>query len=102
MFGQASELCKFQLMPVEEKLRKPIDADWSFKILDRQRRAVAFQDESTGNITSWKWDFGDGTTSDERYPTHTYEKTGQYVVVLYVEGPAGKARRARVWDVTLK
>lgn len=33
--------------------------------------------------TSWHWDFGDGTTSDERYPgPHTYAQDGQYTVTL--------------------
>jgi len=33
--------------------------------------------------TSWHWDFGDGTTSDERYPgPHTYAQDGQYIVTL--------------------
>lgn len=33
--------------------------------------------------TAWHWDFGDGTTSDERYPSpHTYTQDGQYTVTL--------------------
>ena len=63
---------------------------------------VAFQDLSYGKITSWKWDFGDGKTSTEQHPVHTYEKAGEYVVTLYVEGPDGKARRAKVWDVVMR
>jgi hypothetical protein len=102
MYGQASELCAFKLMPLEPQFQKPIDADWSFKILNLDRRQVAFSDESVGAVTSWKWDFGDGTTSAEQNPIHTYAKTGQYVVVLYIEGPSGKSRRAKVWDVTLR
>jgi PKD domain len=102
MYGQASELCAFKLMPLEPQFQKAIEADWSFTIRNLDRREVAFQDESIGKITSWKWDFGDGKTSDEQDPVHTYEKTGQYVVVLNVEGPAGKSRRSKVWDVTLR
>jgi len=66
------------------------------------RRLVAFQDESEGQITSWKWDFGDGATSAEQFPIHQYQKAGEYVVVLYVEGPAGKSRLSKIWDVTVR
>jgi serine/threonine protein kinase len=37
---------------------------------------VRFTDMSTGNPTSWSWDFGDGSTSTDRNPTHTYECFG--------------------------
>jgi hypothetical protein len=102
MYGNASELVAFKLMPLEPRLRKPIEAQWSFQVLDMDRRLVAFKDLSQGRITSWKWDFGDGQTSTEQHPIHPYKEAGKYVVVLWVEGPDGKSRRAKVWDVTLK
>ncbi len=89
MYGKADELVAFRLMPLEPQFQKAIDAQWSFKILDMNRRLVAFEDLSVGKITSWKWDFGDGTTSTEQHPIHAYQKAGQYVVVLNIEGPAG-------------
>jgi uncharacterized membrane protein len=89
-------------MPMESRFRKGIEAQWSFKVVDMDRRLVAFKDLSYGQISSWKWDFGDNATSNEQNPIHTYEKPGEYVVTLYVEGPQGKARRAKVWDVVLK
>lgn len=48
------------------------------------------------------WDFGDGSTTLEQNPVHTYTQPGEFVVTLFVEGPKGKARRAKVWDVVLK
>ena len=33
---------------------------------------LQFNDESTGDPQSWKWDFGDGGTSTDNNPTHTY------------------------------
>jgi PKD repeat protein len=89
-------------MPLEPSLKKPIIADWFSQVVDMSRRLVAFKDLSEGKVTSWKWDFGDGGSSSEQNPIHTYEKAGRYTVVLYVEGPAGKARRAKVWHVALK
>ena len=50
---------------------------------------VQFQDSSTGDITSWNWDFGDGTLSDTRSPTHAYDSSGTFTVRLVVSGPAG-------------
>jgi PKD repeat protein len=63
---------------------------------------VAFQDRSTGKVTSWKWDFGDGTTSTEQHPLHQYRSGGDYIVVLEVEGPEGKSRREKIWDVAVR
>jgi hypothetical protein len=102
MYGNSTYLREFQLMPLEPQFRKPIEANWSFKVLDMSRRLVAFQDESEGQITSWKWDFGDGTSSAEQFPIHQYKDAGKYVVVLYVEGPAGKSRLSKIWDVIVR
>jgi len=102
MYGDASFLLPFRLMPLENRFLKPIDAQWSFSVMDMNRRMVSFTDESIGKITSWKWDFGDEKTSTEQHPIHTYAKPGMYVVVLWVEGPAGKSRMAKVWDVAVK
>jgi hypothetical protein len=102
MYGNASDLCAFRLMPMEPRFLNPIEAQWSFQVVDMNRRIVAFRDLSYGKIDSWKWDFGDDTTSTEQHPIHTYRKPGEYVVTLYVEGPNGKARRAKVWDVVLR
>lgn len=43
---------------------------------------VRFTDTSTGNPTSWKWEFGDGTSSNDQNPTHTYSGPGEYTVAL--------------------
>lgn len=45
---------------------------------------VNFFDLSTGNITSWLWDFGDGGTSTAQNPSHHYEDTGYFTVRLIV------------------
>ena len=42
-----------------------------------------------GGITTWSWDFGDGKTSTEQNPTHTYQGAGSYTVRLEVVGPSG-------------
>jgi PKD repeat protein len=50
---------------------------------------VAFFDESVGSISHWLWDFGDGTTSTEKNPVHTYYTQGDYDVTLTVSGACG-------------
>ncbi len=102
MYGQASELCAFRLMPLEPELRPKLAAQWSWTVVDMERRLVAFKDESVGTVTAWKWDFGDGQSSTEQHPQHTYAKPGNYVVILDVTGPEGTSRRSKVWDVQLR
>lgn len=102
MYGNANYLLPFKLMPLEPEYIKPIDARWSFIVTDMDRRMVSFTDKSIGKITSWKWDFGDGKISNEQHPVHQYTNSGQYVVTLWVEGPEGKSRMSKVWDVALK
>ena len=50
-----------------------VDANVSFKNL-----TVNFTDLSSGDINGWLWDFGDGNTSFEQNPVHTYSKDGNY------------------------
>ena len=102
MYGNASDLVAFRLMPVEGGLRRAVEAEWAFQVVDMDRRLIAFQDLSYGPVTSWLWDFGDGKTSAERHPQHVYSKPGEYVVTLMVDGPKGKDRRTKVWDVVLR
>jgi PKD repeat protein len=47
---------------------------------------VYFYDNSTpaGLIDSWFWDFGDGTSSTEQNPVHTYPDSGYYAVCLTI------------------
>lgn len=41
-----------------------------------------FIDQSTNGATGWTWDFGDGQTSNQQNPVHTYGSAGTYTVVL--------------------
>lgn len=50
---------------------------------------VTFTDKSTGSPTSWKWSFGDGTSSTTKNPVHTYSKEGKYTVSLTVKNAKG-------------
>lgn len=50
---------------------------------------VHFTDISAGSPTKWKWNFGDGTTSEEQNPTKVFTQTGEYNVGLIVENKLG-------------
>jgi gliding motility-associated-like protein len=50
-----------------------------------RERSIALQ----AGITSYQWDFGDGTGSNERNPTHTYTSAGPKVVTLSVTNVGG-------------
>ena len=50
---------------------------------------IQFRDKSLNIPTSWQWNFGDGATSTEQNPAHTYAATGTYSVTLTVTNAAG-------------
>ncbi len=50
---------------------------------------VSFTDLSTGEPTSWSWNFGDGGTSTLENPNHTYLLNGVYNVCLTATSPLG-------------
>ncbi len=52
---------------------------------------VSVTDQSTGNPTSWEWDFGDGGTSTEQNPTHTYAAEGTYTITLTASNASGSS-----------
>lgn len=64
---------------------------WS-PLSQNEGSVVQFTDESTSypdNIVSWNWDFGDGQTSTDQNPAHTYGDNGVYTVILTVTDDDG-------------
>lgn len=56
---------------------------------------VVFTNTSTGGYTASLWGFGDGITSTQTSPTHTYTTPGAYTATLTVSGPGGMDTLAR-------
>ncbi len=45
---------------------------------------ITFTNRNNNNIQTFDWDFGDGNTSTQASPTHTYADTGVYILKLVV------------------
>ncbi|WP_155211565.1 PKD domain-containing protein, partial [Fulvivirga aurantia] len=45
---------------------------------------LSVNNSDSKNIASWEWSFGDGTTSTEQNPAHTYSTAGDYEVTLTI------------------
>lgn len=56
---------------------------------------VNFTDLSVNGPTAWAWDFGDGNTSNQQNPTHTYQNEGSYTVTLTVSNGFGSTQSVR-------
>ena len=63
---------------------KPIAAFSAVPLSGVAPLEVRFTNNSTGNITSWLWNFGDGGTSTVQNPIHTYDSSGSFTVTLTV------------------
>lgn len=70
-------------------LPQPV-ADFSFSTVCA-RQIVQFTDLTVGaGMTSWDWDFGDGSATDtNQNPTHVYALGGNYTVTLIVGNSSG-------------
>ncbi len=56
---------------------------------------VLFTDRSSGPVTGWQWDFGDGGSSTDQNPSHTFPAEGVYDVTLTADYPEGPRTRTR-------
>ena len=46
--------------------------------------------------TTYRWDFGDGSTSTAKNPTYTYFTPGDYIIGLIVTGPGGTSMKSQI------
>ncbi|MDF2187531.1 PKD domain-containing protein [Paraflavitalea sp. CAU 1676] len=79
--------CKNSVV-VNETVRvgnKPIVAFSATPLNSCAGELVSFKDESSGpKADRWLWKFGDGSSSSEQHPSHTYLDTGYLHVQLFV------------------
>jgi hypothetical protein len=60
-----------------------------------QGNVVSFTDKSFGGVSTYLWDFGDGTGSTSQSPTHKYTRSGEFVVSLTVYDSSGHSSTAK-------
>ncbi len=58
--------------------------------------AVRFTDRSSGDVTEWWWDFGDGATSKARHNDHCYSAPGMRSVSLTVSNDDESASTSKI------
>lgn len=79
-----------KVLPYVITLPQSLSADFISNIISGDTPlTVQFNDMSTGSPTSWSWDFGDGYTSTEQNPTHTYFSAGTFNVNLIASNANG-------------
>lgn len=61
---------------------------------------VNFTNASSGNATSYAWDFGDGGSSMDENPSYTYTANGTYTVTLVATGPCGDSTVTQTIEMT--
>jgi len=74
---------------VANELKAPVAAFSASQTSGKALLTVKFTDKSTGSPASWKWSFGDGSSSFVQNPTHKYSKAGKYTVSLTVKNAKG-------------
>lgn len=62
---------------------------------------VTFTDQSSGNPTSWNWEFSNGTLSSVQNPVVTFAAPGTYSVKLVVQNAAGISEIERIGYITV-
>lgn len=74
------------------KLQSGVKADFSFIAQENcaPPSNITFTNTTTGTGTiNYLWDFGDGKTSTDKNPTHTYQNVGKYTVKLVARNENG-------------
>ncbi len=83
----------FNYIKVTAPLKPPVAAFYGSPTSGKAPLKVTFVDKSSGDPTSWKWSFGDGTYSTARNPVHAYTKAGKYTVTLTAKNAKGSSTK---------
>lgn len=81
LYNCIDSICKTVIIPDSLNCQ----AEYTYEIDSDDPMKVHFFDLSSGNITDWEWNFGDGNISNERNPVHIFPGPAAYMVCLKVE-----------------
>lgn len=79
----------------------PPVTDFSVSSVTTCSGQISFFDESSGDPTTWSWDFGDGNTSTQQNPSHVYTASGTYTVQLTTTNQFGSHIETKTNFVTV-
>ena len=79
-----SKTIEFRVYPNQQHCQAYFTWVYLKCLTEKCLNTVAFIDSSQGDVVEWMWDFGDGQTSEEQNPVHTYSFPGIYNVCLTI------------------
>jgi ASPIC/UnbV protein/PKD domain-containing protein/VCBS repeat protein/type IX secretion system substrate protein len=97
--GAIEEMCGIDInqtmVMTENNLPSLLNSEFTF---DDDGYDVTFTDISTGIPDDWLWDFGDGTSSTDQNPMHTYLDEGPYTITLTISNDCETESFNDVWE----
>jgi PKD repeat protein len=94
--GGSDEQVKAGYITVQEPARRPVARFTQDQYTGKAPLTVHFKDRSLNSPDSYSWQFGDGSTSKDQNPSHTYTRAGLFLVRLRVSNSAGSDTAADV------
>ncbi len=89
----ANAVTKTEYITVYPSPSVSLQADITTACLPASVQFTGTASTTVGTISEWLWDFGDGATSNQQNPQHTYTETGYYNVALTATSSNGCSRR---------
>lgn len=85
-----SEMCKFINVNYLDSnvVHSVVQADYLFNVTNPSNHTIQFTNHSTSAIT-YAWNFGDGSSSTDENPVHSFENNEYHLVCLAASGPNG-------------
>jgi len=99
--GPGGSVTKTALTPISVTAAAPVPAFAMTPASGAAPLNVTFTNTTSGSVTAWAWDFGDGTTSTLKTPGHSYSNPGSYTVKLTATGPGGSATKTASTPITV-